>query len=516
MSSSIRHRGPDDEGFALQEKGTMIYCRGKDTIPELKGLAHIANQEACQAEIGFVHRRLSILDLSKNGHQPMTYGDGRYVITFNGEIYNFKEIRAELEKEKYSFISNSDTEVILAAYCEWGEQCVDRFIGMWAFAIFDQQERQIFFSRDRFGIKPLYYSYIDGVLIYASEIKAILAYKTTKPQIDESYLFDYLYWGHNFHDGETLYKNVFELPAAHNAVLKMDSKEFNTYEYYQLEDIRSNFSGRKSENEIIEEYRALLKNSVMLHLRSDVPVGACLSGGLDSSALTYFAANMLDNKPFNTFTASYKGLSIDESQYADYVSNAHQNINANFTYPNRKDFWNDFPLLIHHQDLPIGSTSIYAQWEVMKLAKMKETKVLLDGQGADEVLGGYSLFTGIYLIELLKKLRLGKFINEFKNIKNNRSVNVFNELSRAGISFFPDKVHGFIRSSVRPGSKYLSAGFIDENRTSNRSFQNSRNSYTKMSIAAIKYGMRELLRYEDRNSMAFNRVTGTLFRSPLS
>lgn len=504
MSDVIRHRGPDDEGFLTVDSDKKIELfHGKDSIPEVKNHPHIAsanpNKTYC---VGMLHRRLSIIDLSAHGHQPMPFANGKYYISFNGEIYNYKELKEELQRKGHSFTTDSDTEVILAAYHEWGLSCPQKFVGMWAFAIYDVEAEILFISRDRFGIKPLYLYMQDDELIFASEIKAILQHPSVHKAINRENLYQYLSFGKVEDVYSTLFENIIELPVAYNLIYHLREDRIVLKGYYHLEDA---VSGKiiKSSNDPYRKYKKMFEDSIDIHLRSDVPVGSCLSGGLDSSAIVAFANQKLQHTTFNTFTAVYDDQKIDESYFAKKVSSSFPNIQAYYTQPTAEKYWKDIDQLIWHQDLPIASTSMFAQWEVMKLARDHGMKVLLDGQGADETLGGYSVFTGVYLFSLIKKLKWITFLKESRSLKANRSVRISNEVGRAAFYYLPDFMKKSVRAKKRIGSGFIADDFKKE-------FADLRDKgrmggdYLEMSLLSIKHGMHELLRYEDRNSMAFS------------
>jgi asparagine synthase (glutamine-hydrolysing) len=503
MSKSIRHRGPDDEGFMLAGfKGETDFYSGEDTVKQvnLKNIneANIGDKK----QIGFVHRRLSIIDLSAMGHQPMSIGN--YHLIYNGEVYNYIEIRDELIALGHTFESHSDTEVILKAYIEWGRQSVVRFVGMWAFAILDTNNNSIFFSRDRFAIKPLYFYQDSEKLLFSSEIKTMLAYDSKISSLNEKNLLEFIYLNGLQNPYETLYNNISELPAGANAVFNYRTKQLSIRPYYNLErEVLKKNGIQYSEADLAKKYKDQFQESVKLHLRSDVPIGSCLSGGLDSSAITAFAALQMGDIPFYTYTAAYEDKLVDESDFAKMVSDNHQNIEACYTYPNEEDFWEDIENMIWHQDLPVGSTSIFAQWEVMKLAKSKGAKVLLDGQGADEVLGGYSSYTGVFLLELFQKFSFVKFLREYKAIQSNRSVNPKKEILRNVFHMLPFAVQNTIRGNQKSGKTYLKEDFLNTY-IPQINHEKKRVSYLHNSFHSIKVGMHELLRYEDRNSMAFS------------
>lgn len=504
MSEVLRHRGPDDEGyFLIDQEYTKFEFRGKDTVPEIQ-FPHIENafKHDNRFVLGMLHRRLSIIDLSSNGHQPKSYDQNSLYITFNGEIYNYQEIRDELIREGYTFESDNDTEVILASYSHWGEDCCSHFMGMWAFAIYDSREKKLFLSRDRFGIKPLYYYSVNSHFVFGSEIKALLQDPVVRKEINQDNLYQYLIHGKIVSQNETLFKGVLELEPGNNLIVDLAGHKITQYAYYDLATAVQQ-TDTTSNQDFIAEYRTRFQESVLMHMRSDVLVGSCLSGGLDSSALVFAGANLSNGNEFNTFTAAYHDAVIDESKFAKAVSASLPNVKEHYTWPVAKGYWNDLDKMIWHQDLPIASTSMFAQWEVMKLARQQGIKVLLDGQGADETLGGYSIFTGVYLLNLLKSMKFRKFFQENSLLKSHRSVNTFNELGRVAFQYLPAFLKASIHQKERLGASFINPDFRNNSKNSPH-FVAVGKSYLEMSIQSTRYGMQDLLRYEDRNSMAFS------------
>ena len=366
MRDSMIHRGPDDAGLQIFD-------------------------ESC---VALGHRRLSILDLSAAGHQPMSYHE-RYWITYNGEVYNYQEIRKELESKGYTFRSETDTEVILAAYVEWGAGCLSRFNGMWAFAIWDAQEKILFCSRDRFGIKPFYY-YDDGErFIFASEIRAILASGDVAIEHDRGAIAEYLKTG--IVDGieQTFFHDIKRLKPGR--YLKINRTSTQQHVYWQLSSIIPKDTFTEQD---IEQFRDLFHDSVRLRMISDVPLGTCLSGGLDSSSI-FSVATRLSGRPLNTFSAFFdEGSEYDEREFFECVAdkyNAHQHI----VNPKGDSLFDLLPKIFWHLEEPSKALGVFPQWHVMELAN-KEVTVLLDGQGGDEVLGGYDTYFPFRLQELVR------------------------------------------------------------------------------------------------------------------
>lgn len=368
-TNRITHRGPDDIGVWMDD-----YC-------------------------GLGHRRLSIFDLTPSGHQPMETADGRFHIIFNGEIYNFIEIRAELRKKNYTFVSESDTEVILYAYCEWGEECVNKFNGMWAFAIYDRTERTLFLSRDRFGVKPLYYAELNRGIGFASEMKAIMP-MLHKVTVNERILTDKNMYM-NYESGEEcLIKEIKRLPAGHNMVISSDG--IRKYRYWNTLD--NIIDVPDSYEEQVENFRSIFIDACKIRMRSDVTLGTALSGGLDSSAtictMSYIAGNdsseRVNSDCQHAFVASMKGTGLDETSYAKEVTDylgielSEVNIDPVKALDRIQEYIYLFEDVYLTSPVPMMQT-----YEAMKKGGVTVT---LDGHGADELFGGY---TGDMLYALL-------------------------------------------------------------------------------------------------------------------
>lgn len=354
MTKALSHRGPDDEGVFVDKN------------------------------IGLGHRRLSILDLSKTGHQPMFTKDKSLVIVYNGEIYNFLEIKKKLEKKGYQFRSTSDTEVILYAYQEWGEDCVKQFNGMWAFIIYNFKKRQFFVSRDRLGIKPLYWYKDDQKIIFASEIKAILQYPGVKPKLDLDALNEYFTF-QNILSAKTLFKGIYLLQPAENILIS--ENEFKIYKYWDADFTKKEKTSSLWRKELLSN----LKDSVWRHMIADVPVGTFLSGGMDSTTIAHFASQK--NPRFVTFSGGFdlEGAQgdealLDERKEAEIVARRVSSEHYE-TVVSPASVKLAMPQIIWHlEDLRLGMC--YPQFFISKLAS-KFVKVSLSGTGGDELFGGY-------------------------------------------------------------------------------------------------------------------------------
>jgi asparagine synthase (glutamine-hydrolysing) len=372
MAETLVHRGPDDSGFHFDDA----------------------------AGLGLAHRRLSILDLTSAGHQPMVYQD-RYWLTYNGEVYNFQALRRELEDLGHTFQTQTDSEVILHSYAEWGPDAVTKWNGMWALAIWDSQERTLFVSRDRLGVKPLYYSHIGDTLAFASEIKALLSLPGLLKQPYEPAVQDFLRRDLQDHAETTFYENILQVPAAHWILFHPDRGP-ERRRYWQIDPRR-----RLDLNvdEAAEYFRDLLSDSVRLRLISDVPVGTCLSGGLDSSAIVCAMTEYLGQGKVETFSARFVEPKWDEGVYIRIVLDQTGAV-PHPVFPDPDDFIEDLDRMLWYQDEPFASLSMFAQWSVMRAAKQAGVTVLLDGQGSDELFAGYG-FWGTYWADLLTRGRWG-------------------------------------------------------------------------------------------------------------
>ncbi|MBW6514839.1 MAG: asparagine synthase (glutamine-hydrolyzing) [Candidatus Syntrophosphaera sp.] len=397
MTLAVSHRGPDDEGYFLWNSKTWtgLQFSGKASSEAVRRL-HPQLDPGLKTNLGLGFRRLAILDTSEGGHQPMYDPELGLAIVFNGEIYNYLELRDELTLAGYAFTTGSDTEVILKAYHAWGEGCLERFNGIWALAIWDG--RKLFCSRDRFGVKPFYYCVHDRVLYFGSEIKQLLLTGVDKslnePMLWRSMKINSL----QVYGEETFWRNINALPAGHNLIIQDGSIIRSCY--HRLDPDTFGSSGLTI-TDAVERYRDLFERAVKLQLRSDVEVGACLSGGLDSSAIVC-AASKLAAKPLQTFSSFFAEVpALDERRWIAAVA-SQCGCASHLTSPGVEDALAWFEDATWYNDLPVGA-GFAAQYGVMKLAQQKGIKVLLDGQGSDELTAGYKHAQYRYLAELLRK-----------------------------------------------------------------------------------------------------------------
>jgi asparagine synthase (glutamine-hydrolysing) len=374
MTDALRHRGPDDEGFFVDPR------------------------------ISLGHRRLSILDLSEMGRQPMTYARGPHsvTVTFNGEIFNFREIRRLLEAKEYRFHTGTDTEIILAAYLEWGRECVHRFNGMWALALYDQGAGEIFLSRDRFGEKPLHYRLTDGRLIFASEIKAVLVHPVAR-RANPHAVSDYLYNGVANGRLDSFFADIYMLPPAHSAVFDLASRRMTLHKYYEPR--------RGNRRVPAGEFRETLRKAVERRLVSDVPVSISLSGGTDSTSIAALTAQLTDS-PIKAFTTSSDTALGDETGLIAHFLERYPQFGLERSSLSESSFCQHYREIIFHMDEPFARQSAYVRWEIAHLTHQQGRKVLLNGEGADEILGGYVPFAPRFLIDLLSRVMLTRLARE--------------------------------------------------------------------------------------------------------
>lgn len=427
MNNIAQHRGPDDEGYAfISEQGIELYC-GKDSRDSI--LAVLPQGRLNNAFLAFGHRRLSILDLSTKGHQPMCSADNRFCITFNGEIYNYIELRKELVSKGYVFHSDSDTEVLLASYQEWGEDCVAHFIGMWGFAIWDAIRQKLFCSRDRLGAKPFYYYWDGKNFLFSSEIKQLCQNPIVPRKMNASLLATEIFWRISDFSGESWLQDVKQLQGGQNLILDMSSgnkgqiANFRVYSYWDID------VSKEKDEASIDRAMQIYRDAVRIRTRSDVPVGVMLSGGLDSSTLVaevseYYQAIGRKPSEIQTFTSCWRDFHEgDEREFAHLV-NEHCGTTENLIYPDAQDTLSAWEKMIWHQE---GTAGIGALGSFLMLREIQKTgvKVLLNGQGADESMFGYERFYVWYLKDIFDKQGIGHFLQAWKlAVKNSRLSHV--------------------------------------------------------------------------------------------
>jgi asparagine synthase (glutamine-hydrolysing) len=463
INDLVSHRGPDDEGFYFG--------------------AHFA--------LG--HRRLAILDLSPDGHQPMPYRD-KYVVTFNGEIYNYLEIREELLLDGYEFASKSDTEVILRAYDKWGPACVERFNGMWAFCLYDKDKDLLFCSRDRFGIKPFYYADTAQKFVFGSEIKQVLSGRGGNALANMRAVRDFLIEGYTDHTRDTFFQGVHALPAGHNLVYSLKSHTFKLSSYYELAarpDIQA-----LDEEAATARFLAELKRSVTYRLRSDVKVGTCLSGGLDSSSIASLSSALYHANSQDRFQAIHAMSGVakwDESGYARELADS-CDIDLHLIKPTAEDFVKAIDDVAYHQEEPFGTPSMVMQYFVFQKAKAIGCKVMLDGQGSDENLLGYERYFSAYL----RSLPPHQAIRELFAMRSNSRLTV-RQLFGQFLYFSISKLRIW---RLRQKFAFIKPEYLIEFPNVTTMNQGYRNIRDMQKLELERFQLPRLLRYEDRNSMS--------------
>lgn len=501
-SAIIRHRGPDDEGFLTWIPGEQpVVWAGKDTAPSTLARWKYNTLEAGQSfKVGFGHRRLSILDLSPGGHQPMLYDKAGLSITFNGEVYNYLEIKAELESLGHIFDNKTDTEVILHAWAQWGAACLDKFNGMFAFVILDHHKKKLYAVRDRFGVKPLFY-YNGATAIYlASEIKQIRTSPDYSFNINDTIARQFLATGAVDHTDNTFDKKIKHIPGGHYLYLDLSAEgnqpEIKTWYTLQPKTWSGNY------RDAVAEFRLLLTDAVRLRLRSDVTVGSCLSGGLDSSSIVCIVSDLLKEKGGHsgqeTVTACYENAKYDEWNFAQEVIKK-TNATAHRTFPSFRQLQEEIDNFLWHQDEPTGSTSQFSQWAVFKESHRAGLKVMVDGQGADEQLAGYGGNDLPFYAGLLRKVHIWSLVNEARSYRKDKGAWPYGFMLTA------------LKLNMGNAMPPANAGWLTNGEPS--VIFNRPATSLKENLLRQVYGepLPALLRYEDHNSMAWSVESRTPF-----
>ncbi|GAA4342191.1 asparagine synthase (glutamine-hydrolyzing) [Flaviaesturariibacter amylovorans] len=446
------------------------------------------------------HNRLSIIDPDPRSLQPFHYGKG-YTLVYNGELYNYVELRDELRALGHAFSTGSDTEVLLAAWAAWGAGCVQRFDGMFAFALWDEGRQQLFASRDRFGEKPFFFAFDGEALRFASELKALWTLGVPKT-VNSAMAFNFLTLGYtgNPRDGkETFYQDVWKLPAGHCLHFAPGDEGALVERYSEADTVEI----QVDDNRAVQEFRSLLSASVTRRLRSDVPVGTSLSGGIDSAAVAALCTQAGGTYTHKAFTAIFPGFEKDEEERSRLVAQ-HLGLQQEFVRIHEGEVPALMDRVMHHQEEPIGSGSALAQFKVYEAAKRSGVTVLLDGQGADEILAGYNKYYRWYWQELYRARRLGAS-GELEAARRNGVTEPFESIHRVA-ALFPD-----LASSLLEGRKGKAAartpGLHPEwaARYRGESYYTVPAQFTlngALSYNTFQYGLEELLRTADRNSMA--------------
>ena len=516
----VKHRGPDDEGivfFSPEGHGYNPFG-GHDTADNSFNIDvkyapkhKYQNIAPKNSYLALAHRRLSIIDISSFGHQPMCGEDGRHWITYNGEIYNYIELRKELKDYGYRFTSDSDTEVIVNAYDRWGTDCLTRFNGMFSFVLFDNKLKRMFVARDRFGIKPLYYWKSPyGFLAIASEIKQFTSLPGWKAILNPMRAYDFITWGLTDHTDETLFLGVKQLRGGHFAEfdLKAIDDELSVTRWYRLKPENPNCDNKGA----VDILKHLFDDSVRIRLRSDVPVGSCLSGGLDSSSIVCIANKIMRENHVNdlqkTFSARAHYHQFDEGEYIESVVEK-TGVDDHHIYPELDVFFGSVDRLIWHQDEPFSTTSIYAQWHVFKLAASNNIKVMLDGQGADEQLAGYKIYFPTLYAGLLKSFQWKTLWKELQSAKSIHGFSMLNMLKQIIDMLLPNSLRQPLRKMV--GKSTQNPSWLNVKRLGAKTTDpfytlgSVGGSVENLSCSQLMHThLPMLLHWEDRSSMSYS------------
>jgi asparagine synthase (glutamine-hydrolysing) len=497
MANSLAHRGPDDHGTELLDR----------------------------VALGF--RRLSIIDLSAAGHQPMARA-GAWLV-YNGEIYNYLELRSELHAKGHRFSSNTDSEVLLAAYHEWGHDMLRHLNGMFAFAIWDERKQELFCARDRLGVKPFYYWAGAGQFVFGSEIKALLQHPAVTRRPNAEIIYDYLALNACDHTDATFYADIFRVPAAHYLTVRIDGGEL-VLDRRRWWDVAVNDEvdvSPSSRAQLVDRFGELCRDAVRLRLRADVPIGTCLSGGLDSSTIAMLVNQQISSEDAmdrvrikerqKTFSACFDDRRFDEREFIDLVLAA-TGADSHLVFPDADGWWRDLDKLLWHMDEPFHSTSQYSQHCVMRRVASAGVKVTLDGQGADELLAGYPGYYAVWLSTLLGRGQLSRALCELRATVGfgGRGQSFASLASRVGYAMLPIASQlrqlggiGGARAVIRPELEkrfaWRRADAYDRQTALLRDLP--RRLYHDVTVASLP----PLLRYEDRNSMAFGVEARTPF-----
>lgn len=459
MNQTSCHRGPDDEGVFVDNN------------------------------ISLGHRRLSIIDLSPAGHQPMCNEDGSIWIVFNGEIYNFQEIREQLQQKGHLFKSKTDTEVIIHAYEQWGVKSFDMFNGMWAFCIYDKAKSELILSRDRFGIKPLCYCLHNGQLIFSSMISSILAHNIeTAPS--ENAIMQFLAYNLQHCDKNTFFENIYSLEPGNFLKYDLKTKNFVLEKWYTPKHL---------ENITVEQVRRSFVESVESQTVADVPIGSCLSGGIDSSSIVCTLDKFLPY-PFYTFSFVAPGNTFDETRYIKEVGRRTKTKQF-FTQITEDDFLGEFQDFVRALEEPVLGLSPYAQYRVMKLAHQQGAKVLLDGQGGDEIFAGYHYYFSYRFFDLLKRGKILSLVREMflylRHLKNPMAFGLF------AFMLMPKGLKNYLWKKVV--NKWINHSYLEEVCGKNADPRWQGMSLDEiLRLTLFSTAIPHLLQWEDKSSMRWS------------
>lgn len=494
LQAKLHHRGPD--GFGHYHIN----------------LLEPANKD--KASVLLLHSRLSILDLSISGHQPMVSHDGNYVLIFNGEIYNYLSLKKELQTMGYEFHSHCDTEVLLNAFCHWGLDVLTKLDGMYAFAVFDRREEKVIIARDCFGIKPLFYAKLEDKFVFASEIKVLLEMISQKRRVNAQALYDYLRFGLTDHKEETMFAGIKQVRPAHYMIVDANTSNILQQDRYWSLNIEPNKDQKNRE----ETFQQLFLNNINSHLQSHVEVGATLSGGLDSSAIVSSICKLKPEIKLKTFSFITDDAQLSEEKWINILKDklGIDNYSINISPEQLRD---DLDNLILAQDEPFGSTTIYAQYRIFKLAHENNIKVMLGGQGADELLGGYHHFIPHRITSMLRQRQFVKACLLLKSAWQLPRVNRKSMFYGVFEPMLNYKTQKFIRQLINKDfmPEWFSQEWFEDYgcQPSLLRKADSRQVLKEVLRKNIQdYGLVHLLRYEDRNAMAFSIENRVPFLTP--
>jgi asparagine synthase (glutamine-hydrolysing) len=469
MLVSISHRGPDNSDFWIS------------------------------AAVALGHNRLTIIDLSNAANQPMEYAG--LMITYNGEVYNYIELRRELEQLGFAFDTHSDTEVILASYKCWGESCVERFVGMWSFAIWDEKEKKLFCSRDRFGIKPFYYMHQYDKFYFGSEYKVLRETPGFSKELNKSQIARFLQLGWISYHNETFYKHLHELPAAHSLVYKAGVLSVTRYW-----DIQNTQSSNLTADHTKQQFRDMFADSIRLHMRSDVPVGSCLSGGIDSSAIVSMVQELFPETPYNSFSVYYDGKGdVDERKFIYEVAGKFPSIKPHYYQPQPEEIRSELSRIVQFNDVPLAGSSYISQYFLMKLIGSHGIKVVLDGQGSDEYLAGYMHSFYRLFADYIRSLDGSRLFNGMSKLRSEQGHSVLKSGDIVAKSLLTAVIDEQQLYALEYKNYYP---FLTLETGKKPNFQLRTGMGSKLSDFLYNLlfttSLPALLHYEDRNSMAFS------------
>jgi asparagine synthase (glutamine-hydrolysing) len=478
MNNAAAHRGPDGEGYWCRNSAISGFFTSTSSKPTK------------EATVALGHRRLAILDRSQAGAQPMASPDRCLWMVLNGEIYNYIELRSQLGKAGHRFITSSDTEVALAAYSEWGTNCFERFNGMWGIAIVDLRNGVLILSRDRLGIKPLHVALANGALFFASEIKQLFISRRVKPVANGQAIVEYIDTGYET-PPHTMFDGIDSFEPGCWSITPLDRPTRPAPRPFWRPPVGQRFT--KDVRAARQELHELFNDAVRLQLRSDVPVGVCLSGGLDSSSIYGVARRFGSGQSVDAFSAGFDDPLCDERPFIRHVLDAHGG-RLNLVFPTPESFVRDCDQFVFHHEEPVGSLSQYAAWSVMKLARERQVPVLLNGQGGDELFSGY--WSAYYMFLRRRPWALPSHVVGSLLPGGNRSL----------LTQIVPHLHRYYNRRARSNREFLATPWrtLAGTRSENWALKAQHLDPTEYRLAELReIHLPRLLKWDDRNSMAF-------------